>query len=60
MAITTGAVNVKFSMEIVVNISELHVCDNLLEINAVYHFIRNVGKTEDNLLRSHCCEDQKV
>jgi hypothetical protein len=44
MAITTGAVNVKFNMERVVNISELHVCDNLLEINAVYHFIRNVGK----------------
>ena len=37
MAITTGAVNAKFSMEIVVNIPELHVCDNLLDSNVVCH-----------------------
>ena len=37
MAITTGAVNVIFSMEILVNIPVLHVCDNLLENNAMYH-----------------------
>jgi len=38
MAITTGAaVDVKFSMETVVNILALYVCDNPLASNAVYH-----------------------
>jgi len=37
MAITTGAVNVKFRMEIFVKIPALHVCGNLVESDAVYH-----------------------
>jgi hypothetical protein len=32
-----GTMNVKFGMEIVVNIPALHVWDSLLECNAVYH-----------------------